>query len=308
MRVFVESSENKSMTHQTIIVNATTLVGDVINMTLEKMHGVDANKEWVLYEEGTSAASTFSKELDPITPVSEVTKEWSETRSDLPGADVRFKLVLRERVQLRDFARRKKNLRRARKTMHINRGAIRDPYYKPPQLSKREKLYSVVGTPSYMAREILEGQGYEAVCDFWSIGCIIYEMLVGELPFSGSSPEELFQAVLNSDECLVFPETVSPAARDIVVRFLSPPKERLGYNGIEEIHKHEFFSFIDWPNLHKSTPPFVPEIESDTDLSYFEEASTKDVPKTLDEPVTGEDVTALVYDPFKKDWPFSIRN
>ncbi len=176
-------------------------------------------------------------------------------------------------------------------------------------MNKREKLYSVVGTPSYMAREILEGEGYEAVVDWWSIGCIMYEMLVGELPFSGSTPEELFQAVLNSEETLHFPETLSEDAQSIVRCFLSPPKERLGYNGVHEIHAHPFFKGIDWATLHTATPPFVPEVSDDMDLSYFEKAQTSDCPKRLDEPLPTDDTTTLVYDPFaKSEWNFSIRN
>merc|ERR1711991_186575 len=109
---------------------------------------------------------------------------------------------------------------------------------------------------------------------------------------------------------LRFPSSVSEEAKDLVCRFLSPPKERLGYNGVDEIRKHAFFSFVDWANLASSEPPFVPEIADDYDLSYFDDAITGDgVPKALDDPIETDDVTALVYDAFQKsDWNFSIRN
>lgn len=308
MRVFVEDKETKASVHHTVIVNASTRVGDVVQMTLEKLPEAQRNVDYVLYEEGITGAANFLKELDVNLLISEVTNVWTETRADLPEADVKFKLVLKERVALRDFARRKR--KNQRRTMHLNRNAIRDPYYKAPQMSKREKLYSVVGTPHYMAREILEGQGYEAVVDFWSIGCIVFEMLTGDLPFSGATPEELFQAVLSSDEALSFPESVSPEARDLVCKFLSPPKERLGYNGVEEIQSHPFFASIDWAKLDSMEPPFVPEVEGDMDLSYFDSPLTgEEVPKTLDTPIEADDVTALVYDPFAKtEFDFSIRN
>ncbi len=311
MRVFVEVGAELQHTHFTIIVNSTTLVGDVVAQTMNKMLHRDPTKEYLLYEEGSSGGACFLKELQVATPLSQVTAIWEETRAELPGSDMRFRLVLKEKQgQVRDFARRK-NMRYNRKTMvggNVSR-AIRDPYYKAPQMSKREKLYSVVGTPSYMAREILEGEGYEAVVDWWSIGCIMYEMLVGELPFSGSTPEELFQAVLNSEETLSFPESLSQDAQDIVRRFLSPPKERLGYSGVQEIHGHSFFSSIDWANLHNAAPPFVPEVDGDFDLSYFDKARTEKIPSRLDEPLPMDDCRAIVYDPFaKSDWNFSIRN
>jgi serine/threonine protein kinase len=316
--VFVDATQGAGATagavdqHFTIIVNSTTLVGDVVTQTMQKMLHKDPAKEYLLYEEGSSGGACFLKELQNQTPLSQVTSSWEETRAELPESDMRFRLVLKEKQgQVRDFARRKNQRYNHRKTMVGGAAtrAIRDPYYKAPQMSKREKLYSVVGTPSYMAREILEGEGYEAVVDWWSIGCIMYEMLVGELPFSGSTPEELFQAVLNSDEALNFPESLSEDARDIVRRFLTPPKERLGYNGVQEIHSHPFFASIDWANLPSVTPPFVPEVDGEYDLSYFDKAQSTGIPAQLDEPLPTDNVTGLVYDPFaKSEWNFSIRN
>jgi serine/threonine protein kinase len=78
-------------------------------------------------------------------------------------------------------------------------------------------LNSVVGTPQYMAKEILEGVGYDVMVDWWSVGCILFEMLVGAPPFSGSSAESVFTNVL-SDRVIPFPPKVSLDARDIINR------------------------------------------------------------------------------------------
>ncbi len=144
----------------------------------------------------------------------------------------------------------------------------------------------------------LLGSGYDAVADWWSMGCILYEMLVGAPPFTGNSAEEVFQAVLNSKDSLKFPSEgnpVSDQAKHLISKFLSPPKERLGYNGIGEIKQHPWFSNIDWKTLHSITPPFEPALEDELDCGYFESATTEgieDIKMDVCEgvtPPTGED-------------------
>jgi serine/threonine kinase 38 len=88
---------------------------------------------------------------------------------------------------------------------------------------KDELHYSVVGSPDYMAVEVLclpfssscfflscvqvlRGEGYTSVVDFWAIGCMMYEMIFGFPPFFGESPEEVFMNIVNYDQCLAFPE------------------------------------------------------------------------------------------------------
>ncbi len=76
-------------------------------------------------------------------------------------------------------------------------------------------LSSVVGTPQYMAKEMLQGFGYGAMVDWWSVGCILFEMLSGSLPFSGSSAELVFHDVL-SDREIQFPPNMSANAEDLI--------------------------------------------------------------------------------------------
>jgi serine/threonine protein kinase/PAS domain-containing protein len=85
------------------------------------------------------------------------------------------------------------------------------------RIEARLLLTSVVGTPQYMAREMLQGVGYDATVDWWSVGCILYEMVAGVLPFSGSSAESVFNDVL-SERKVDFPPTVSADARDLIGR------------------------------------------------------------------------------------------
>jgi serine/threonine protein kinase len=90
-------------------------------------------------------------------------------------------------------------------------------YLNDPSVDTQHLLNSVVGTPQYMAKEILEGSGYDAMVDWWSVGCILFEMLVGTPPFSGSSAESVFKNVLG-DRVVPFSPTVSADARDIINR------------------------------------------------------------------------------------------
>ena len=74
--------------------------------------------------------------------------------------------------------------------------------------------YSMVGSPDYMAPEILLGEGYDRLVDYWSIGCILYEFLAGYPPFSGADGDEVFSNVIRWDEVLAKPEFDHPAAEE----------------------------------------------------------------------------------------------
>lgn len=67
---------------------------------------------------------------------------------------------------------------------------------------QRVLAHSLVGTPNYIAPEVLERSGYTQLCDYWSVGVILYEMLVGQPPFLANSPMETQQKVRACVYCL----------------------------------------------------------------------------------------------------------
>ncbi|KAG7967723.1 hypothetical protein I3843_08G113700 [Carya illinoinensis] len=85
-------------------------------------------------------------------------------------------------------------------------------------LPEGRSVRGVVGTPYYVAPEVLMGREYNEKVDVWSAGVILYIMLAGVPPFYGESAAEIFEAVLRAN--LRFPtrifRTVSPAAKDLV--------------------------------------------------------------------------------------------
>ncbi|KAM9251609.1 LOW QUALITY PROTEIN: microtubule-associated serine/threonine-protein kinase 1 [Cariama cristata] len=153
----------------------------------------------------------------------------------------------------------------------------------------------VCGTPEYIAPEVILRQGYGKPVDWWAMGIVLYEFLVGCVPFFGDTPEELFGQVI-SDEIL-WPEgdeALPPDAQHLISRLLQPdPLRRLGAGGAQEVKAHGFFASLDWTGLLRQKAEFVPHLESEEDTSYFDTRSDRyphvtsyeDEDTTEDEPV-----------------------
>ncbi|XP_023560848.1 microtubule-associated serine/threonine-protein kinase 4 isoform X2 [Octodon degus] len=135
----------------------------------------------------------------------------------------------------------------------------------------------VCGTPEYIAPEVILRQGYGKPVDWWAMGIILYEFLVGCVPFFGDTPEELFGQVI-SDE-INWPEkdeAPPPDAQDLITVLLRQnPLERLGTGGAFEVKQHRFFRSLDWNSLLRQKAEFIPQLESEDDTSYFDTRSEK---------------------------------
>lgn len=129
-----------------------------------------------------------------------------------------------------------------------------------------------MGTPDYIAPEVFGKTGYTETVDWWSLGVILFEMLVGYPPFFSEDPSLTCQKILNWRKTFVIPPeaNLSPASIDLLRRLISDPNERLGVNGVEEIKAHPFFAGIDWKRIRDKKAYFIPELKSNTDTTYFD--------------------------------------
>ena len=142
------------------------------------------------------------------------------------------------------------------------------------KLPKKNRLiaYSTVGTPDYIAPEVFGQTGYGEEADWWSIGVMFFEMVVGFPPFFSENPSDTCKKIVKWKEHFSIPSdaNLSPEAESFILRMVSPPETRLGIHGVEEIKKHPFFKGIDWNNIRKMKAPFIPELKNDYDTHYFD--------------------------------------
>lgn len=133
----------------------------------------------------------------------------------------------------------------------------------------RKLAYSTVGTPDYIAPEVFAQTGYGQECDWWSLGVIMYECLVGYPPFYAEDPMSTCRKIVNWKKTLVFPEeaNLSPAAEDLVTKLISDANKRLSF---DDIKRHPFFKGIDWENMRNQKAALVPNVASDVDTSNFD--------------------------------------
>ena len=139
---------------------------------------------------------------------------------------------------------------------------------------RRNRLiaYSTVGTPDYIAPEVFSQNGYGEEADWWSIGVMFFEMVVGFPPFFSENPSDTCKKIVKWRENFSIPAdaNLSPEAESFILRMVSQPESRLGVHGVEEIKKHPFFKGIDWNNIRNMKAPFIPELKNDYDTHYFD--------------------------------------
>ncbi|MEQ2291195.1 hypothetical protein AMECASPLE_010933, partial [Ameca splendens] len=141
-----------------------------------------------------------------------------------------------------------------------------------------DRTSTFCGTPEFLAPEVLTDNSYTRSVDWWELGVLIYEMLLGESPFPGDDEEEVFDSIVNEE--VRYPRSLSPQSTSLIQKLLQKnPDLRLG-SGEEdasEIKRHKFFQGMDWDALlaKKLKPPFVPSITTTQDVSNFDEEFTR---------------------------------
>ncbi|GAA5977034.1 hypothetical protein JCM10908_004831 [Rhodotorula pacifica] len=158
--------------------------------------------------------------------------------------------------------------------------------------NRRKLAYSTVGTPDYIAPEIFLQQGYGQECDWWSLGAIMFECLVGYPPFCSENAHDTYRKIIDWKNQLYFPDDVklSWEAEDMIRRMVTSADQRLGRNSADEIKAHPFFAGVDWTTIRNIESPFIPQLRSLTDTSYFPTEDLNDVP----EQPTGADSSGAV--------------
>ena len=159
-------------------------------------------------------------------------------------------------------------------------------------LSNVDKAFTICGTVQYLAPEILTGEGYNLSVDWWSLGCIMFEMLVGKFPFRFQKDGKLNIEVYKKP--VRYPAFIDDNAKDFMSKLLEvDPTKRLGNkeNGWEEVKSHPYFKDVDWDKAsqRKLTPPFLPKVDNEEDIRYFEKTFT-------DEPIYNNNGEALYHD------------
>uniref|UniRef100_A0A665WKX3 protein kinase C n=1 Tax=Echeneis naucrates TaxID=173247 RepID=A0A665WKX3_ECHNA len=144
-----------------------------------------------------------------------------------------------------------------------------------------DRTSTFCGTPEFLAPEVLTDTSYTRAVDWWGLGVLIYEMLVGESPFPGDDEEEVFDSIVNDE--VRYPRFLSTEAIGIMRRLLRRnPERRLGSGekDAEDVKKQPFFRTMDWEALlqRKVLPPFVPTIGDKEDVSNFDTEFTAEPP------------------------------
>ncbi|CAM1502154.1 Fc.00g041380.m01.CDS01 [Cosmosporella sp. VM-42] len=138
---------------------------------------------------------------------------------------------------------------------------------------------SIVGSPDYMAPEVLRGEEYDFTVDYWSLGCMLFEALTGFPPFAGSTPDETWRNLKHWKEVLKRPVWEDPnyflsnRTWNFICTCINSRTRR--FSNIKDIYAHQYFAEVDWETLRQTRAPFVPELDSETDAGYFDDFSNE---------------------------------
>lgn len=127
----------------------------------------------------------------------------------------------------------------------------------------------ILGTPDYLAPELLLGKPHDCMVDWWALGVCLFEFLTGVPPFNDDTPQLVFQNILNRD--IPWPEeeeALSAHARNAIEILLTMDMTKRA--GLKDLKSHPLFEDLEWDNLQNQPMPFIPQPEDETDTSYFD--------------------------------------
>jgi len=214
--------------------------------------------------------STFSSETMEVLKITKKASffdTWSKDGADCGNKEhVEFKLKKNQET-IFGFLKEENSVIHERKPLKQKKASQEDS--SPIHLKNR-----MVGTPDYMAPEVINpkrinGDNYNEKCmDWWSLGIILYQLLVGVPPFCDTSVEGVFENIENNR--IEFPpigyeeDCITPEAVDLIKKLLTAdPSKRLGVNGAQEVKNHPFFKGFSWGDVKEREPPIIPFMKED---------------------------------------------
>ena len=138
-------------------------------------------------------------------------------------------------------------------------------------ITDREEANSFCGSVAYLAPEMLNRKGHGKAVDWYLLGVVFFEMLVGVPPYFSYSQEQIFNNIDKAE--LILPNFISKKAQELIKALLvKNPDERLGSkDDIEEIKNHEYFKGVDWYKVYSKEylpPPIIGDINKFQFLKY----------------------------------------
>ena len=193
-------------------------------------------------------------------------------------------------ITVLDYLHKKKIIHRDIRPENIlinNNGYIKLSEFTFSKKLNNNLAYSICGSPEYYSPEMVNKTGYNKCIDFWQLGILLYEIIVGTTPFVDSDPVKLYKKINKGK--IIFPKNININTKMIIKQFLNiDMNKRLGCTkkGIYEIVENPFFKDFDWEGLlhRKLEPPFVPNIHKFSDIVKY---------KRFEETILDENVEPL---------------